>query len=986
MNKSDFISDAVALDLGKSGVKVAETLEIEVGREWWRLINSANITVAQVFDNRQLAEPVVSGGEINLAPMIKDIGAFGKPKDTLAAPFSGIAWDKETMTPFFYTLSNDSYVGGDVIVRVFNKDGDLINSITGTDTTSFVLLGAFWDHVNQRIIVCLNYPSNSRPFMGISCGLTSESTSYWGPSYTWSGMSSVYPQPKVFAEAPNYIYCLFKQTAGTLNLKKVAPVLGQSALSVCHETATMDGTVITVASNYRENEAEVFYSRKHESVGVAWVDSSSGFLYYALESENWETAYLLSQVTSGAGVRMSSFGNMVLPSVIDGGGEYYVAGLKKQEDGVLTRQSGYSLPANLNILGATRGDSDGCRILGNVSSDWYIFSISYANMNIEKVSEPYNVGFSPESNYAFVKIGESGDRELFVTQIYRTPRTMSESRGAVLVCYDKSTGNIVWSWGVTEWSDSTLFPSTYNGAYRRQQMFQRVKTTLLFMQIWKATLQTSCHVFEYYPVSIEAIANCATASAVSSLLVNRKIIPSLRALMPEIYRPYDEYPWNPPAWQNTTNTWGESFDYYSFMLASSLSSDISSAGFHRMFNFNKSTWELVSITGVLEPARNTKLSAGATKFDLDTKSYSYNLEGTDPKLDTYIRICSGSTVSFLNEVLGTVASNSIIGGTYPVFVAVNTYGASYTLYATGKTVYCTGLTKAADGNAGSTSTITLPHDFSKYMVNEFEDVALFLGQVTNGEIPYTKTGCLESDTIPSLAINAEDFSDTYTINRGFQATGGEHTLNALGSWMIYRDVAGMLKVVTTGATIDESMGGTGEPVEGDSAVYVYNYQSNRFFPYPFAREGIKVELSNISKMTKITLPETQTDLIRTMLASGTDFRGSRCILRRIFPDHADERGADIVLLDGYIQDWSYSPEKKGILFTVSKTLIDVGASFPKRLMNMSCSHVFKGVRCGYLGEDGICTKTKTDCTSKGAVTRFGGFPWVAARQRRVMWR
>ena len=172
----------------------------------------------------------------------------------------------------------------------------------------------------------------------------------------------------------------------------------------------------------------------------------------------------------------------------------------------------------------------------------------------------------------------------------------------------------------------------------------------------------------------------------------------------------------------------------------------------------------------------------------------------------------------------------------------------------------------------------------------------------------------------------------------------------------------------------------------DAPSATFHYKENNYIPYPFAREGIKVELSNISKMTKITLPETQTDLIRTMLASGTDFRGSRCVLRRIFPDHVNERGSDIVLLDGYIQDWNYSPDQKGILFTVSKTLIDVGASFPKRLMNMGCSHVFKGVRCGYLGEDGICTKTKTDCTSKGAVARFGGFPWVAARQRRVMWR
>jgi len=53
MNKSDFISDAVALDLGKSGVKVAETLEIKVGDEWWNLINSKEQANLYTFTKRR---------------------------------------------------------------------------------------------------------------------------------------------------------------------------------------------------------------------------------------------------------------------------------------------------------------------------------------------------------------------------------------------------------------------------------------------------------------------------------------------------------------------------------------------------------------------------------------------------------------------------------------------------------------------------------------------------------------------------------------------------------------------------------------------------------------------------------------------------------------------------------------------------------------------------------------------------------------------
>ena len=66
MNNADFLSDAVALDLGKSGVKVAETLEIQVGEEWWRLINAADVSTVRAYQGRQFPDPIVVGGKILL--------------------------------------------------------------------------------------------------------------------------------------------------------------------------------------------------------------------------------------------------------------------------------------------------------------------------------------------------------------------------------------------------------------------------------------------------------------------------------------------------------------------------------------------------------------------------------------------------------------------------------------------------------------------------------------------------------------------------------------------------------------------------------------------------------------------------------------------------------------------------------------------------------------------------------------------------------
>lgn len=985
MNKSDFISDAVALDLGKSGVKVAETLEIEVGNEWWRLINSENTSTVQVFQNRQKTAPIISGGQLHLGEWQKKIGPAGHNYNMRTFPTAFMAYKEtgEGMSPYYVTVYQNKTDGKVPFCKVFNAQSELVNTITSPyGASSYSLRNGFWDHVNQRILSVVLI-SNTR-------------WTFWsnldGTIFAYAGQTSGdcdfgYGQPKVFPETPECIYILFKQN-NVLKIKKITPTLGMNAHSLAISTTTSSGSTSISVASCRPSEADVFYSRKHESVGVAWVDTTTGNLFYALESEDWGTAHFVSQVTAEDGVSLYSFGNLVLPTSLEGGGEYFIAGLRKKTNGDIVRPTGYTFPTNLSIMGACRGTETDFRLFGYVNNIWYIYTVSYENMAITNVTSPYDVGFSPSSTavsiYAPVKIADSETRELFIVQVYGKHRTQQDSRAAILICYDKSSSEIVWVWGVTEWSNSNLFPSTYSsGSSWRQQILQRIANKVLVLQA-KNQMNPQASVFlEHYVIDLSTALTCNTSIEFQALMTNRHIVNGVPLADNS---GLDTFALRPQGWQNTSISWDEGFETYAFPLGG-FTQGASEALMNRLFYLNKLTWDFVSIKGYYWFYDDVFPSVGAVEYIQEDKIYNYNVSAQNDKLDTHIRFFKPTTsMNFLSDSFVNVRTITNIAGGVPVIVATNVENSTFYPSASGTNIYLSGA--CFDGGIYSVAQrlLPIPHTFSKYMVSEFENVMLFLGQVVNGEIPYTKMNCLEADTSPSLLIDANDHTKTYFADKGFNSIGGDLSQIALGSWVLYVDITGMLTVLDIGTSLDEGMGGIGEPSGGGVTAYAYNYLNQRFYPYPFAREGIKVELSNISKMTKITLPETQTDLIRTMLASGTDFRGSRCILRRIFPDHSDEEGSDIVLLDGYIQDWSYSPEKKGILFTVSKTLIDVGASFPKRLMNMGCSHVFKGVRCGYLGEDGICTKTKTDCTSKGTVTRFGGFPWVAARQRRVMWR
>lgn len=165
------------------------------------------------------------------------------------------------------------------------------------------------------------------------------------------------------------------------------------------------------------------------------------------------------------------------------------------------------------------------------------------------------------------------------------------------------------------------------------------------------------------------------------------------------------------------------------------------------------------------------------------------------------------------------------------------------------------------------------------------------------------------------------------------------------------------------------------------------YEERDFIPYPFKREGIRLDIDSLEKQVKIFMPDTQNRDIRSMIEAGTDFRGKRCILRRFLADvDPMDAGSSVVLIDGYIQDWAMASDSGTITFTVAHSVVDARNPFPPRILSLNCGHKFKGDRCKYNGAATTCDHTKPTCQALNNEANFGGFEHVAARQRRILWR
>lgn len=989
MGRYNEFSDDVVNALSSGALKVVEALEIEDPTgTWWRLIQAKDETTARVFLKRRYPTPIFSSGTLDLSTHWKKIGRVGMWRNNSHEPICGVATYGDTeKTPYFYVIYYDVPTNDFVRAEIFDVNGNRVHTIGPYKSYSDYNLkgGAFWDDVNQRLIVTFYYSPYSE-VRTVSAGLFANNFVFNGS--TWLSWDAAYTPPKTFPEAPGAVYTLFKYTNQVV-LKKVTITPGISAHTVSYESARSGGGItIDVASNYRAPECDLFYSRKHQSVALAWVNATDGKVYYALESENWANAYILSDVTSTPGVRLETCGNMVFPSTVgEGAGEYYVLNLRRQEDGVLGKPEGYSYPANLTFIGACPASENEAALFMHIGSDVYIYHVDIDTMAITSVSNRYTLPFDPGTAWKPWKIGDDGaGRELYILQRYGKQGTSKNaSNFAFLLCYDRNSLQVLWTWGASgEWSSSTYFPNTrYTGTnwynWRQQYLFS-INNTILVWQMANSSTARS----EHYWVPVSSALACNTSADFSALLLNKHYLSNIASVMDEAYV---EYPFRTIPQADTCVSWGDTGVGY--VVGMMVWKEGTSQAYYRFFKFDATTGDLAHVSKDIYVASDSYYCLGAPYYIPEERRYEYNFNSLNPEVHPYAHLYCASYMRFVNEEMTSTANIPISVSTTPWPISFNNYGAAGLIRGSGNYAYIYGASYTSligCSYARLYKILALPFTFKTLCKNEFDNWCVLFSDPTDGEIHYTKTGIVTGDYAGTLFINAENITDTYEATHGFQLYGGCHAFGSYGGWAFMQDLTGMFYILDTEATINDYIGGSGADEGGVIVPIIYDYETLEYIPYPWEREGIRLEISKLSKTCKVALPDTPDSTIRNMLLSN-DFRGCRCIIRRLFLDADLQNGApDLPLLDGFIQDWGYSTERGAVLFSVSRPLIDITSTFPRRIMNMGCSHVFKGKRCQYTGEDTQCSKTWEDCVAKGNEQHFGGFPWVAVRQRKVMWK
>lgn len=987
MNNSDFLSDAVALDLGKSGVKVAETLEIQVGEEWWRLINAAAVTDGKFFNNRSLPVPAIVGGTIHLGGFTKSELQMSGGWNPDYERFFRIHTIVVNDVPYFYSLAYDmgqTSASDSPRFRVWGEAEEYVNYTAAASVTIANSKCAYYDSANNRIVGSIG---TKGVYHVIGSGT-------YATFYQSANKSSDFWTVEVFPEIPDVIYSFFFSSAGGVKVKKTTPVLGDNLNTQFGNVITNTGaTALTAVTGYSTSYGVYpFYLRSAESVGVAWVDDASGQIGYVLESESWGTVRYLPAISGMAGKKITGFGT----SYFSVEGEFFLFATNGYSTGNVTLDAGYAFPANFAIVAAFPNGDDTMRVFGAAGATLYGFDLTLSNMHLAYLGAAYS---SWEfANYAeCTKLYESGDLVLlnFALASKKNYNTAPVNKLPAIGVYNKSTNTLLWVW--SKFKDATLFPGTYNfnGNYIYGAFF-RFDGDLMFLNMYPYGYKRC----ETYLVPLASLAGCADIAAVDALLESSGLVQGVFNGSPS------STVWSTAFGVNGALVSAMHDDSYYYIKAQASTPYEIPGGYIESYRIPKTSRTPADYDGIITNIISASASSGTRMGIMGLQSgegtYLYDNKIYDStEHDNLIRysgvynyywhmgfynpVSRSSTPNKNIRVVGSSTYNMRYADTV-VMPACGMLGEAASYHSYGTYVGVTGVSWDLSNRTGHDAYVwTAPFSPTRAFTDEWtNDVTVYFGAVSGGNLPYIKHSAKEGLTSGLYAVRVSD-SEVFALDFDHVVSGGLSAFNPAGSYIVYRSYSGVTRMLNTGAPLTDGMGG-GVGGGSEATQYIFEYLDRTFIPYPFAREGIRAELSNISKTTKITLPETQDNLIRGMLAAGTDFRGSRCILRRVFLDHMDEAGSDIVLLDGYIQDWSYVPGKKGIAFSVSKTLIDVGGQFPKRLMNMGCSHVFKGARCQYLGETGRCLKTKTFCTSLANQLQFGGFPWIAARQRRVMWK
>ena len=378
----DFLNEAVRQDLGKSGIKVAETLEIQTApTEWWRLISSASPATVRGFVQRREPLPLIDGGEVHLegvnlsVPMSYPYTAFTSGLADMESP--QIAWGSDGCKIIF-TITRS---GTNATLRVFNDvaEAEWTAEVPPYDPPE-KRHGpwGYFDYVNNRLLV-RRYSGS-----GTTRRYTVETWDPYGVKNSTSSLTTgthmlttVY-QFRSFPEEPTKVYSVFWSSGGIPKVKGTTVILGEDPISqsvsiLCSDSGAVsitDFENVTWDSNLPK--IHLFYFRQHASVAMAWWDETANRIKYVLEVDDWAVTYTMPDIFTSNPQTVVGIGNFV--SEVDG--EFLVAYSRQSGAGVFITPPGYSFPANLTILGACSGAGEtDILIFGNVGSNLYSWSV-----------------------------------------------------------------------------------------------------------------------------------------------------------------------------------------------------------------------------------------------------------------------------------------------------------------------------------------------------------------------------------------------------------------------------------------------------------------------------------------------------------------------------------------------------------------------------------------------------------------------------------
>lgn len=1016
MARGNEFNDEVVDILSGSGVRVAETLEIhDQGATWWNLINHTQEVGAKVPSEVRISGGVVEPGVIHLdsAAVSHDFTAGQSPL------YMGLDENEE---PLFIKVVFDSVTAGKISVffydsmMILRKSFSAIYSSGNYPMRSFKTRFGIWDNTNKRLVLNGNstyYLSNVLYFrdLDIVCDYVSGNISFFSSSSVAENGTWNLSQPGK---------CLIAyQEDGQVKFKFVEPIISETASNYATRLRSIAGAeILSIAQNSLSGQIHTFYSQAISSFGILWVDGTTGRVFYALESEGWAIANEILSLNSSGKEKILAAG--FLP--ISEAGEYlcvYKELFPAWE--LIPRPSGYAFPANSCLCGSgiTRDDKT-ARIFTRAGDQWVAHSLNLETMNIEATSNQATQLWEWSPPEAFL-YEENETRELWVGQ---------DSFWVI----DKSTLQIVYGW--RDWESSGRFYSVSSWAYQRGSIW-KINDNILF---WSLALGHYSYLYEeHYVLRLSDLLGYNTREEVNVAL--NTLESTKQAVGTKVAWIHRGVLDNAAGIRDRRLVTEDSNAYYFNFYVDDLGKVISGNTYPAVVSMalNKNDLSLHSITTETENKNgyNTTIdphwydSDGTPRLDfsqIDDRGdvFSHALgKYRSGKLDTRGRILE-TNAGASNNVWDTIYGCPY--GRKPNEWRSHLYGCGathrgrwvgrhYLAYTAStsdtKNRYVLGLWSYkpdTSANAAMDNVIKMWEIPSNIAIESSiwdgsNGNLWLLSGIVDGDIKYLKMNSLSGVEQKIMAVNLSNTDDRYDVDfQGSQygvfsipypypATStttpfySHAALNFYGAYTTVVDTWGeghVFKTCEIGETVPlPEVGGGG----GGSGGIEIVMGDKIYFPYPFKREKVSVELANLQKTVKVALPDTQDDQILQLVASGKDFRGHRCIVRRLFIDaDLNKYGSSIVLMDGYIQDWSYRRKDRTILFSIAHTVIDLSAPFPRRIMSMLCSHRFKGKRCQYAGASVLCPKTLSACETLGNTIHYGGFPWVAARQRRVMFR